>query len=92
MTTGRGTNVYEAIRVALGFPGVDTIYLLSDGSPTRGGNVPEIEKHVQLRNYLKGVRVITYGFASEREGEFDEAFMQRLAGNNCGWYRRLSRL
>ena len=92
MTTGRGTNVYEAIRVALGFPGVDTIYLLSDGRPTRGGNVPEIEKHVQLRNYLKGVRVITYGFASEREGEFDEAFMQRLAGNNCGGYRRLSRL
>jgi hypothetical protein len=92
LSTGKGTNIYDAIEVALGFRGVDTIYLLSDGSPSRGGTAPEIEKSIRLRNYLQGVRIITYGFASERGEDFDEAFMQRLARDNWGWYRRLNRL
>lgn len=92
-----GTNIYEALDEALGVPDVDTIYLLSDGAPSVGGGVEAIERNVARKNYLKGARIVTYGFAPERRGlfvddrfSFDEPFMKRVAANNWGWYRRLN--
>mgnify|MGYP001163557014 CR=1 FL=1 len=90
LTIGRGTNIYAALDAALRVPEVDTVYLLSDGEPSQGGGVPEIEKNVKLLNYLRGIRIVTYGFTPGEKGKFDEEFMKRLAANNWGWYRRLN--
>jgi len=87
----RGTNIYQAMKTAFMIRGVETIYLLSDGSPSVGGRQPEIERLVRVKNYLRAVRVVTYGFTPEGRGAFDEAFMKRLASENWGWYRRLNK-
>ena len=95
-----GTNIYEALDDALQVPDVDTIYLLSDGAPSVGGDVDDIRWNVARKNYLKGARIVTYGFDPERRGglfvddrfAFDEPFMKRLAGTNWGWYRRLNKV
>ena len=87
----RGTNIHDTLKYGLPIPEVDTIYLLSDGVPSVGGNQAAIERRVKAMNYLSGIRIITYGFAAERGGSYDEAFMKRLAANNWGWYRRLNR-
>ena len=40
--------------------GVDTIYLLSDGAPSRGGGVADIEQHVGLIAPVFGWRYLTF--------------------------------
>ncbi len=91
-----GTNIYATLEAALEIPELDTVYLLSDGVPSVGGGVEDIERNVARRNYLKGARIVTYGFTAEKRGlfdesgGFDEAFMKRLAARNWGWYRRLN--
>jgi len=90
LSTESGTNIHDALAAALEAAYVETVYLLSDGVPSRGGDAPEIERRAEALNYLKGVRVITYGFAAEGQGAYDEEFMTRLAQNHRGWYRRLN--
>ncbi len=87
---GSGTNIHAALAAALAVPDVETVYLLSDGAPSVGGGADAIEKRLAAMNYLRGVRVITYGFAAEEEGSFDEDLMKRLARSAWGWYRRLN--
>ena len=72
--------------LALKVKGVETIYLLSDGAPSRGGGPEEIKKRFAALNYLLGVRVVTYGFTGS-----DEKLMKDLAGRNWGWYRALNK-
>lgn len=91
LKTDQFTNIHDTIAAALEVPGVDTVYLLSDGVPTKGGSPADIERRVGALNYLLGARVLTYGFTSEKAGDFDEEFMKRLARDNWGWYRRLNR-
>ncbi len=86
-----GTNIFESVKLALPVDELDTIYLLSDGVPSVGGNPAQIERMVEDINYLVGARIVTYGFAGEDRGSYDEAFMQRLAHENWGWYRRLNK-
>ena len=83
---GSGTNIHDSLVLALKVKGVETIYLLSDGAPSRGGGPAEIKKRVSAMNYLLGVRVVTYGFTGS-----DEKLMKDLAGNNWGWYRALNK-
>lgn len=97
------TNIHDTLVQALSIPEVDTIYLLSDGEPTLGGGMRAIERSVASMNYLRGVRIITYGFRAEerfqlgrrrgrrgRDATSHEEFMKRLALFNWGWYRRLN--
>jgi hypothetical protein len=90
LETAGGTNIHDTLVAALGIPEVETIYLLSDGAPSRGGTPAEIERRVAAMNYLLGVRIITYGFAAEAEGSFNEPLLQNLARTSWGWYRRLN--
>jgi len=91
LETEQGTNIFESVKLALPVDELDTIYLLSDGVPSVGGNTAQIEQMVKDINYLVGARIVTYGFAGEDRGSYDEAFMQRLARENWGWYRRLNK-
>jgi hypothetical protein len=91
LETKQGTNIFESVKAALPNEELETIYLLSDGVPSVGGGPADIEKMVRSSNYLLGVRIITYGFAGDEKGGFDEGFMQRMAGENWGWYRRLNK-
>jgi hypothetical protein len=94
------TNIHDTLVEALSIPEVDTIYLLSDGEPTRGGGMRAIANSVAAMNYLRGVRIITYGFGAEQRFQLrkrrgrvasrHEDFMKRLALLNWGWYRRLN--
>ena len=86
LQTGSGTNIHDSLVLALKVRGVETIYLLSDGSPSRGGGPAEIKKRVEAMNYLLGVRVVTYGFTGS-----DEKLMKELAEKNWGWYRALNK-
>ena len=83
---GSGTNIHDSLALALKVKGVETIYLLSDGAPSRGGGPAEIKKRVAAMNYLLGVRVVTYGFTGS-----DEKLMKDLASRNWGWYRALNK-
>ena len=83
---GSGTNIHDSLVLALKVRGVETIYLLSDGAPSRGGGPAEIKKRVEAMNYLLGVRVVTYGFTGS-----DEKLMKELANKNWGWYRALNK-
>ena len=86
LQTGSGTNIHDSLALALKVKGVETIYLLSDGAPSRGGGPAEIKKRVAAMNYLLGVRVVTYGFTGS-----DEKLMKDLASRNWGWYRALNK-
>ncbi|MBN1441629.1 MAG: VWA domain-containing protein [Planctomycetes bacterium] len=90
LITETGTNIHDSMEAALQVSEVDTVYLLSDGEPSRGGGKPQIEEMMKLQNYLQGIRVVTYGITSERGG-FDEDFMKRLAKSHWGWYRKLNK-
>ncbi len=91
LEAGSGTNIHDSLAAALVIPEVETVYLLSDGVPSVGGDKNAVRRRVDALNYLLGVRVITFGFAAEDTGSFDEEFMQRLARENWGWYRRLNK-
>ncbi len=91
LAVNRGTNIHDTLQAALLIPELDTIYLLSDGCPSVGGGTNEIKKRVAAMNYLRGIRVVTYGFTAEKQGSFDEGFMKQLAADNWGWYHRLNK-
>ena len=90
LETHSGTNIFDALVKAIAMDGVETIYLLSDGAPSRGGGPSEIEARVAEMNYLRGVRIITYGISPDGVGSYNEEFMKQLAGGNWGWYRKLN--
>lgn len=91
LVIGRGTNIHDSTVAALGVEGVYCIYLLSDGAPTVGGAPPVILRRLRHLNYLKGIRIVTYGFKADAGGAgADESFMQRIAAEHWGWYRRLN--
>lgn len=85
-----GTNIHDTTVAALEIPEVETVYLLSDGVPSRGPKQAEILRRVRAMNYLLGARIVTYGFTATEGGSFDEGFMKKLATENWGWYRRLN--
>ncbi len=85
LQTGSGTNIHDAMVAGLAVSGVETIYLLSDGAPSVGGNPDQVRQRVGALNYLRGVRVVTYGFAGS-----DEKLMRDLAHSHWGWYRALN--
>lgn len=92
-----GTNVYLALERAFQIPGIDTIYFLSDGSPSEGTSIvtAEILGHVRRWNSGRGVRIHTIGFlvgdgqklGIVQDKSMAKGFLEALAKNNDGSVR-----
>lgn len=77
-----GTNIYDPLEKALQDPNVDTIYLLSDGSPGSGKfTVPsDILREIKKINATRRIVIHTISFGS------DSQFLKDLAKQNGGNY------
>ena len=87
ITTGSGTNVFDTLEFALKDKRVDTIYLLTDGLPTRGRiKAPAaILKEIDILNRARGVTIHTIAFGAESD------LLRQLAERNGGQYRFVDR-
>jgi hypothetical protein len=87
LRNGVGTNVFDTLEFVLKDKRINTIYLLTDGVPTRGRIVdPQgILAEIQTQNRARGVRIHCIGF-----GE-DSPFLKELAEQNGGQYRFVDR-
>jgi len=87
-----GTNIYAALQAAWAVPGVDTIYLLTDGSPSVGvTNVQQILNDVKSWNAKTPVQINTIAFLMGTEKWDDKPasrkLMSALAELTNGIYR-----
>ena len=84
------TNTWTAMKTALDMPGLDTIFLLSDGAPT-DANGPADWKAVatQIRDYNKTKRIVIHTIAIGQAMESMDEFMQRIADENGGTYAKV---
>ncbi|MCZ6785538.1 MAG: HEAT repeat domain-containing protein [Planctomycetota bacterium] len=75
--------IYDALAAAIRDPEVDTIYLLSDGRPTRGTVSRDfrIRQEIRRLNRWRRVRINTILLG---EKMVDRRFMERLADGNGG--------
>ncbi|MFP6631258.1 MAG: hypothetical protein VCD16_01335 [Planctomycetota bacterium] len=87
IATGSGTNVFDTLEFALKDKRVDTIYLLTDGLPTRGRLTASeaILKEIKLLNRIRGVTIHTIAFGAESN------LLRQLAEQNGGQYRFVDR-
>ncbi len=87
IATGSGTNVFDTLEFALKDKRVDTIYLLTDGLPTRGRiTAPAaILKEIDVLNRARGVTIHTIAFGAESN------LLMQLAERNGGQYRFVDR-
>ncbi len=95
LSAGGETNVYDALEMAFEDQRVDTIYLLSDGSPTVGQEtIPTlILRQAQEWNRYRGVKIHCIGFFPGDARNQDKAacrtFLVKLAGENRGRYTEI---
>ena len=84
--TAHGTNVFDTLEFALKDKRVDTVFLLTDGLPTRGRfiDAPSILREVRALNRLRGVVIHCVAFGEESQ------FLKDLAKENGGTYRFVS--
>ena len=87
IATGSGTNVFDTLEFALKDKRVDTIYLLTDGLPTRGRiTAPAaILEEIDVLNRARGVTIHTIAFGAESD------LLMQLAERNGGQYRFVDR-
>jgi hypothetical protein len=83
LKTGQGTNVFDTLEAALKDRRVDTLYLLTDGLPTRGRlTAPEaILREIAAQNRVRGATIHCIAFGEESE------LLKDLAAQNGGKYR-----
>ncbi len=83
MKPGGLTNVSGAIQTAFGYGDVDTVFLLSDGTPEGGGitDHEELLRAVRRWNRLSKVKINIVGFDLDEKTRF---LMERLADQNFG--------
>ena len=92
LEAGGETNSYGALQKAFADREVDTIYLLSDGSPTAGEetSLKMISDAVSQWNRYRGVRIHCIGFFAGTAPNQDEAraseFLRTLSRLNFGKY------
>ena len=92
LEAGGETNSYGALKKAFADREVDTIYLLSDGSPTAGEetSLKLIADAVSQWNRYRGVRIHCIGFFAGTAPNQDEVrageFLKTLAKFNFGRY------
>ena len=95
LKAGGETNAYGALEIAFADPKIDTIYLLSDGSPTVGDEtIPAlIRRHVMEWNRYRGVKIHCIGFFPGEARYQDKAeartFLMDLANDNRGRYTEI---
>jgi len=79
-----GTNIYDALEMALRHDGVDTIFFLSDGAPVTGKYVttPEILRGVRELNELRRITIHCVSLGG------DSNLVRQLAAQNGGRYTR----
>jgi hypothetical protein len=82
INTGSGTNVFDTLEHALQDKRVNTIYLLTDGNPTRGRltDPDAIVREVSVLNRLRSVTIHCIAFGEESD------LLKRLAAQNGGKY------
>lgn len=87
LQTGQGTNVFDTLEFALRDRTVDTIYLLTDGIPTRGRiTEPEaIIREIGALNRTRGATIHCIAFGEPSD------FLEKLAKENGGEYRFVDR-
>jgi hypothetical protein len=87
LQTGRGTNVFDTLEFALKDRRTDTLYLLTDGQPTRGRltKTADILEEVRVLNRVRGVTIHCIAFGEESD------FLEQLAKENGGQYRFVDR-
>ena len=80
MRPGGGTNFFDALLMAFEDESIDTIYLLSDGTPTEGDirDQQELADEVQLWNLKRQILIHTISIGA------DSAVMRRLAEDSGG--------
>jgi hypothetical protein len=82
---GGGTNIFDALHLAFSDPGVDTIYLLSDGDPSSGRitDPGELREEIDRRNELRRIRIhcVSVGKVS--------SLLRHLAEDSLGVYREV---
>jgi len=86
LQNGSGTNVFDSLEFALKDRNVDTIFLLTDGKPTRGRitDTGAIIREVNLLNRVRGVTINCIGFGGDKNAL---KFLEDLARENGGEYR-----
>jgi hypothetical protein len=78
-----GTNIHDALELAFEDPGIDTIFFLTDGTPTAGREVdPDmIRAAVKRWNAVRKVKLNTIAIGTQN------ALVKQLAADNGGEYR-----
>ncbi|MBL8798054.1 MAG: HEAT repeat domain-containing protein [Planctomycetia bacterium] len=90
LAAGGNTHTYDALRVALDLK-VEHIYLLTDGQPTGGAIVQTdtILATIRPQNRLPGIAISTIGLAPGPDSGPFSKFLQSLADQNHGQYRKV---
>jgi HEAT repeat protein len=89
-TTHSNTASYDALETAFGFD-TEAIYFLSDGAP-HGGKITapvDIVAAVTAANRLRRISIYTIGIDVGFAGSPLETFLQALAAQNLGLFRRV---
>lgn len=86
--TGSGTNVFDSLEHALKDKRVNTIYLLTDGMPTRGRitDPAAIVREIRVLNRLRSVTIHCIAFGEESD------LLKKLAAQNGGEYRFINKI
>ena len=80
---GGATNIFDSLEMALEMADLESIFLLTDGSPTAGAivNQNDILEVLQRDNSYLRVRINTISIGGNRGGS---SFLKKLAGQNWG--------
>jgi HEAT repeat protein len=83
LQNGQGTNVFDTLEFALKDKRVDTIFLLTDGLPTRGRltEPAAIRREIGIQNRVRGATINCIAFGEE------SPLLKDLAAENGGVYR-----
>ncbi|MEE8141568.1 MAG: VWA domain-containing protein, partial [Planctomycetota bacterium] len=84
------THTDAALRAVFDLPGIDAIFLLSDGAPRRNDRLLDIDpiiRWVRQENRFRRVRLNTVAF--QQGGKTMRRFMRQLAQYNNGQYKEL---
>ncbi len=83
--TGQGTNIFDSLSEAIKDERVDTIFLLSDGAPTRGKftDPGTILGEIRVQNATRNVTINTIAVGSDLSAGMID-FMKRLSAENGG--------
>lgn len=83
---GGGTNIHDALEMAIAAGGGDTVFLLTDGAPSCGTyrNKTEILESVGRMNRFRKVRIHAIGIGSQAVSERWRGLLDRLAASTDG--------